>query len=240
MKEFFIGNGVVSPSAGLFGLNHILWIVGAFVFIVAASIYANKNKTSAKVLLIAMAVVMLVLRAVKYLVMHPFYWSNTFLSSIPYQLCTILSYVLPFTVFFNTKKLNKFIYPLAIIGGFITILYPDWVFNGRGLNFDKLESLIVHILLIAIPVVSTYSGRFKYNIKELYKPIAAMTLLVLYALIANLYITPGSNHMFMMRNPLPINFGPVHHYIVFTIAFLFVLFLMYLPSFIRQKRGKQK
>jgi hypothetical protein len=195
----------------------------------------KKYKKAGKVMLYTSAAVMLVLRIVKYLYFKPIYWNEGWGSIVPYELCTILSYILPFTVFLNTKKLNKFIYPLAIIGGVVTMAYSEWIFNGQGLNFNKFESLIVHILLIAIPYFSAAVGRFSFKIKDFFKPVIAMAFFVGYAYIANTYITPGANHMFIRVNPLPINF-PVHHMYFFAAFFLIVLFLMYAKDVFRKRR----
>ncbi len=234
-NEFFNGAGPANNNYALFELAHILWFAIPLVLIIVMCVLFRKYQKAGKVFLYIFASIMLALRITKYGIIKPFVWENNWIESIPFSLCTILSYILPFVVIFNFKKAMPYLYPLAILGGIITMAYPDWIFNGRGLNFNKLESLIVHILLIAIPFVSISVKRYQLKLTNFYKPVIALTIVTAYAHIANKFITPGTNHMFLESNPLPIDFGGLNHVIVFSVAMILVLFLMHIPGSFQKK-----
>ena len=184
-----MGKSNPNPAYTIFGTAHLMWLIIPLIAIALLAAIFHKHKRQGKVAIYVLAAVMITLRVLKYFVFKTFIWDTGWKTVVPFELCTILSFLIPFTVFFKTKKLNPYIYPLAIIGGIVTLAYPEWIFNGRGLIFDKLESLIVHILLIAIPVFSAVTKKnFSFKIRDYYKPVLAMLILITYAYIANIYI----------------------------------------------------
>jgi len=232
--DFFEGKTYADAANGLFGIKHILWITLTFVLLAALYPVLKRHKRIADIALTVFAVTMLVLRFVKYFIMYPFVWENSFARIIPYELCTIMSYVLPFTVLFRTHRLNSFIYPLAVFGGTVTLGYADWVFDGNSINFNKLESMIVHILLIYIPVLSAAADRYRFDVAKIYRPFAAMALLLVYAEVANEWITPGANHMYTRVNPLPKDTAPLHHMFLLGAGFVLFMAIIHAPDIVRR------
>ena len=243
LSGFFAEKSVPPENAGwkLFGLTHILWIVLPIAGIVALYYTFKKHMRAGEITLYVFAAIMLCLRFTKYVVIRPNYWGYDWIKIIPYELCTISSFVMPFLVFFKSKKLSTYLFPPAIMGGAVTLLYADWVFNGQGINFNKLESLTVHILLIAIPFISVAVGRIEFDIKKIYRPIIATAALVVYAAMANAWFEPGSNHMYLNENPLDFNlFGNAHHMFMFALIFFIGLVGIYSPSLIALIRSRKK
>lgn len=233
--------GGINSQFKIGGVPHILWLVLPLAVVAILCGVFSKHKKAGRITIYVLAVVLLVLRVVKYGFLKPLLWNETWKTIVPFELCTILTFVLPFTVFFKTAKFNAFVYPLAIFGGIVTLAYPEWIYNGYGLNFNKLESLIAHTALFAIPFFSQASQfNFKLQIRDYYKPVLAMLVLILYAYIANRFITPGTNHMFIKQNPLPINIPGMHHMVLFAAAFLLYLFLLCLPNLIKVTRAKRR
>jgi hypothetical protein len=236
LMDFFTRNTPLDPNASLFGVNHLLWLILPLVAIFFLTRLARKNERFATKAILTMAWIMLTLRIVKYLFFYPFVWGYGWERLIPYELCTISSYLMPFVVFFRWKRIAKYLFPLAILGGFITMAYSEWIFNGYALDFNKLESLIIHILLMAIPFVSTGTDLFSFRVKEIWKPIALIIVLLGWAELANRVIEPGSNHMYTRVNPLPFRIEPFHHLFTFGLIFLILLALLYLGDYVRTRK----
>lgn len=238
IEEFFAITEVGVDNMNMFGLNYILWIVIPLILLVPLFFIFRKYQNFGKKALLVIAIYLLAVRLIKNIVFKAWLWDEGWHNVVPFQLCGVLIYILPFTIFFNTKKLNAFLYPLAILGGFVMILYPDWVFNGGNMSFNKLESLFAHIFLFYIPILQLAVGNFKFNIKDIWKPLVALAALAGYAHIGNLLI-PNRNFMFLVENPLPFDL-PIPHLIVLgTVSVLFIA-LLYLPSVIRQLVAKRK
>jgi hypothetical protein len=233
--NFFMPNSA-DQNAGykIFGPVHILWIIVPILFLIGLAFLARKNKTWGKWILLVLAISLLVMRFVKYIILKPFFWDEGWISVIPFELCTIMTYIFPFTIFFKTDKLNRYIYPLAVLGGTVTIAYSEWIFNGRGMDVDKLESLLAHWIIIYIPFVRIAMGQFKLKFKEIYKPVIALIILVAYAWLANTYFTPGSNHMFLRSNPLPFQIPGIHHIFTLGLVFIALIILLYFPFNLRK------
>ena len=224
----------------LFGSAQILWLVVPLIILVGLCFLVRFLKKKGyekynKYLIWGIAGAMLLLRIVKYYIFKPFFWGETWKDIVPFELCTIMSFVFPFTVFPKADKLNTFIYPLGIVGGIVTIAYSEWIFNGSGMDFNKLESLIVHWLLVYLPYVRLANGEFSFRIRHYYRPLVALIVLVIYAWIANNFITPGANHMFLVKNPLPFQIPGLHHIFTLGLIGIVIVFLLYLP-FIKWKK----
>jgi uncharacterized membrane protein YwaF len=238
LMSFFIPNSAAeSKNYNIFGLAQLLWIVIPLAILIVACLIFRNRKKEGRILLIILASTMLLFRVLKYFVFKPFVWDEGWEQIVPFELCTIMSWIFPFTVYFKTNKLNTFIYPLGIIGGVVTLAYSEWIFNGRGLDFNKFESLIIHWILIAIPYIKVAMGEFSFKIKEIYRPFLALSIILLYSAIANAYITPGANHNYLRSNPLPFQIPGLHH--LFTLGLIGIVFmlLMYLP-FVKFKKVK--
>jgi uncharacterized membrane protein YwaF len=223
----------------LFGLAHILWLVIPLIILIGLCFLVRLLKQKGygkynKYLIWGIAGAMILLRIVKYYIFKPFFWDETWKEIIPFELCTIMSFVFPFTVFPKADKLNTYIYPLGIIGGFVTIAYSEWIFNGYGLDFNKWESLIVHWLLVYLPYIRLANSEFRFRIQDYYRPLVALIILVIYAWIANTFITPGANHMFLVKNPLPMQIPGLHHLFTLGLMAIAIIFLLYAP-FIKGK-----
>ena len=138
LHDFFMGTTKADSAAEIFGMKHLLWLFVPLVIIASLYFLFKKHKRAGEVTLLAFAITLLTLRFIKYVIFYPNIWGEGWDRLIPYELCTISSYILPFTVFFKTKRLNAYLYPLAIMGGFITLVYSEWIFNGYAFDFNKL------------------------------------------------------------------------------------------------------
>lgn len=226
LKQFFSLTESPVANMELFSLSHILWIVIPLLLTVAGYFLFKKYPKAGKIILFSLAMYLIVVRLIKNILFKSILWNEGWDNIIPFQLCGVMIYALPFTVFFKTKKLNRFIYPLALMGGFIMMLYPDWVFNGGNMNFNKIESLIAHFLIVFIPITSIAVDRFKFEVKDIYKPLLALLLLTFYAHIGNLLI-PNRNYMFLQTNPLPFQIPGIHHIFTFGLIFIVLMLLLY-------------
>lgn len=235
--NFFMPNSApATNSYKMFGLSQILWIVIPLIILIAICLFLRNKKKEGRIVLVVIACTMLTLRIAKYFVFKPFFWGEDWKQLVPFEMCTLMSWIFPMTIFFKTDKFNTFVYPLGIIGGVVTLAYSDWIFNGLGLDFNKFESLMIHWLLIAVPYIRLAMGDFKFKIKEIYRPFVALSIIIFYSFIANTYITPGANHNFLRSNPLPFQIPGLHH--IFTLGLIGIVLItaLYLP-FLKKKKA---
>ena len=221
----------------LFGLAQLLWIIIPLVLLIFTCLVVRRNKRAGKIIIYGLGIALLALRIVKYALLKPFFWDEGLLQILPFEMCTVLSFIMPFTIFFKTNKLNTYLYPLGIIGGLVTLLYSDWIYNGLGLDFNKLESLIAHWILIAVPYLMVVIGEFRFDIKKMHRAFIGLLILVIYAEIGNSYINPGANYNYIRENPLPFQIPGLHHLFTFALIGIVLILSLYLPFVKKRQAG---
>lgn len=122
---------------------------------------------------------------------------------ISFQICGVNNVLLPIAVLFNVKPMKDFTFLTSILGGITVILYPSTVLFGDPftVTFPMVRSLIVHMILVALPLFLIRTGEFRLELKHWKRTLIGTILVFLWALYGNLVVDPGANYMFLMTNP---------------------------------------
>lgn len=96
--------------------------------------------------------------------------------NISFQMCAIMTWTTIVTLILSAflKKENKFLQLLynilfgcALVGGFLTFMYPDCISNNYPiLHFINIQTIITHSLLIFVPIYLIKTKDFKVEIKN--------------------------------------------------------------------------
>lgn len=156
--------------------------------------------------------------------------------AFPFHLCTILTFLLPFIVIFNLKKLKTPAYTLALMGGTITVLIGDY-FDHWFLAFPSIEGMIAHSILILLPIIEIAIGRFRFEFKQSWTVFIGIGLLLIWAWLANdlFFKSYDSNYMYLKENGLPGNLGGDYYFVIYGVLFfLFYLLIFGIPTLYRR------
>jgi uncharacterized membrane protein YwaF len=227
---------------GSFGWRHLLWIA----FVIGAAIggflvfrrHAKVEKTIVTTLVVLLFCFRFANQTTRAIlgVEHP--WTEAF----PFHMCTVLTFLLPLTLVFDWKAIKTPVYVLAIMGGTVTMLLGDY-FDNRFLTVFALEGIAAHSILILVPIWEIAAGRFRLDLRDIWKVGAGILVLMGWAMLANLvfFRDYDPNYMYLMKNELP--FGNDENYFLFyVLIFLFFLGVIYsvpLWNFLRGRNRSQ-
>jgi hypothetical protein len=197
----------------------------------------SRHKKAARPFALAVTFTMLVFRLAVYTTRAAV--RGVWLSELPWNMCTIMSYMLPFVILFRWKALAQTVYTLSITGGFAySFLFPSVYANSFFALFE-LESLWVHAVLIYIPVTLMAAGEFWLELKRWWHTAVGVCICAGVAVLGNIY-DPASNYMGLNYNILPNNFAGDYFPLVYAALFAVYLSLFYGGfAFARYIRAKQ-
>ena len=169
---------------------------------------------------------------------------------LPLYPCSVIMYVLPFTIW-GTEKLkniaNGYICTIGFIGALINFVYPATALpNYSVLSFVGLHALLYHgaMLFCATSMVATgyHSLKFAKKWTDLLLPAIPILVFSIPANIVN-YTIPGCDYMFFMGNFtfLGTIFKNTPDYVTTILAYILYIVvpaLFYLPGFIKNQKQK--
>lgn len=231
LKKFFFyfnDNGYVSTFSdglgeGAFGYRHLIWgllviilSVGGYLFFKK---YPLKEKKVVLFLIISLFTVRLFHQTTRAIIGAESPWTQAF----PFHMCTVLTFLLPLTVFFHWDKIKTPVYVLSIMGGVITLLMGDY-FSDQFLTFWTLEGMSAHTILILVPIYEIAAQRFNLDIKKSWEVLVGILVLMAWATLANevFYADLNANYMYLKENALP--FGNDQNFFLFYILIFFLFF----------------
>lgn len=212
-----------SLGEGSFGYRHIIWMLVIILMAIWGYRYFKKHpKIESKVvliLLVALFFVRLTNQTVRAIMGVESPWTEAF----PFHMCTVLTFLLPLTYVFRWEKIKTPVYVLAMMGGIITVLMGDY-FSSVFMNFFTLEGMSAHTILILVPIFEIAAGNFKLELKESWKVLVGILVLMGWATLANLvfFVDYDPNYMYLLHNELP--FGNDHNYFFFYMIIFTVFF----------------
>ncbi|MFA5007425.1 MAG: YwaF family protein [Candidatus Izemoplasmatales bacterium] len=236
LREFLIrfftyafdgGSGPTSYSDGLgegaFGWRHFLWIGFVVLAAVLGSFYFRKRPKAERTFVTIFAISLFAFRLVHQTVRASIGVEVPWTQAFPFHMCTVLTFLLPLTIVFDWKAIKTPVYVLSIMGGVITVILGDY-FDNRFLTMFALEGMSAHTLLILIPIYEFAAGRHRLELRDAWRVIAGILVLMGWATLANLVFYPdsGANYMYLMENALP--FGTDKNYFLFYILIFLVFF----------------
>jgi len=173
-----------------------------------------------------------------------FVGGNYMLKYLPLHLCSINIFLIAIHAFKpQLKGLGNFLYMVSIPGAMSALLFPSWVSLPLA-NFMHLHSFTIHMLLAAYPIILTYGGDIKPDVKQLPK-----CLLLLAAMAVPLYFFnfwADTNFMFLKfaEAGTPLVWFAEHwgsHLLGFPVLIGAAIAIMHLPPLLlRRLRNKTK
>ena len=236
---FFMTSDNIPEGVGFrtFGPTHLIWLLAGILLCVAACIFYKKlPQNKQKLWLRGLGIGIFLLEVVKDLALV---WLGEFTwGYLPFHLCGINLLLIAFDVFKPTKVVRSFLYYFAIPGASLALLFPNWTELPLW-NFFCLNSIVIHFLLVLYPLLLVTTGQAATDLRS---AIQGVGLLVAMAVpVYGLNLLWDTNFMFLMEpdtgNPLEL-FEKLlgSHLWGFPILLPVVIFIMYAPAAIFQKR----
>jgi len=238
---FFETKDTIAPGLGFkaFGPAHILWLLAALLFCVAACILFKKldGRKQKRTLVILGATIFLleILKDLVLLRIGQFSWGY-----LPFHLCGINVLLIAFDTIKQTKVVRSFLYYFSIPGAALALLFPNWTTLPLW-NFFNLHSFIVHILLVLYPLLLVTTNQVVTNLKAALRGVLLLVALAIPVYFLNLLW--DTNFMFLMEsdtgNPLALFEALLgSHLWGFPILLPIVMLIMYIPILICNKLKK--
>ena len=190
----------------IFGWQHILYLVICAIIFVPALICAKKfakTERSQHIIVKATGVLLLISilisRIAQTLIYDTFNWRNFF----PTAFCGTTSLVLSLAVVFGKKDncVLHFTWFLALVGGIVTSIYPDFV--GRNDYFfhpDVITSFVHHTISIVMVIVLLMFKHINITYKKWYYSLLGFCCYITYGVF--LMATFGYSDTFNMFTPI--------------------------------------
>ncbi len=240
---FFQTKGSIPEDLGFntFGSTHIIWLLAGILFCVAACIFFKRLSChKRKITLIVLGTYIFLQEMAKnvvLIILGKFSWGY-----LPFHLCGINILLIAFDVIKQTKTVRSFLYYFAIPGAALALLFPNWT-SMPFWNFFHLHSFTIHILLVLYPLLLVTTNQVATDLKS---ALRGVLLLVVMAIpVYGLNLLWDTNFMFLMEpdsgNPLEF-FEKLlgSHLWGFPILLPVVIFIMYLPILLFQKRKQNR
>lgn len=196
MQTEYFFTFVIPPDVGisLFGPEHIFWLVTAAIVCIALVMAYRRTGVRGKrrIQLTVGSVIM----ASELLRITALVCAGVFsINSLPLHLCGIAAYLtFIHAILGRGELLGEFLYSLCMPGSLFALLTPDWVAYPV-LNLLSINSFIVHILLVAYPLMLVCGGTVKPDVRRI--PKCFLMLFLMAVPIAVFDRLTGANFMFL-------------------------------------------
>ena len=243
MKYFFETTESIADGLGfsLFGNLHLLWLGAAIACLVGNLLGYRRLEESGRCKwrrIIAWLLITDELFKMAILI----YSGRYGFSYLPFHLCSINIFAIAIHAYKPSKILDNFLYTVCIPGALAALLFPSWtklpVTSGM-----HIHSFTVHILLMMYPVVLTFGGDLKPDVRQMPKSLGLLLLMAIPIYGINLLL--DTNFMFLMSadpgNPLYF-FETLwgNHLLGFPVIIAGVLLVMYGPIVLIKKLCKKE
>ena len=128
---------------------------------------------------------------------------------LPFQLCSMLCYIIPAAVILKKRWLYDAVAPICIMGGFLFFFYPTGIIDRYPpFSFRVLESMFQHTVILFFGVFLYASGQAKMQLKTIHRPMLFLLGIGAIAIAANLVfgtVDDGVNFFYIRKNILGLN-----------------------------------
>ena len=241
LPYFFESVETVPAGVGfnMYDTCHLSWLLAFVLFTVFFSVtYKKASLEKRKKIRILFVILLLLDEAVKTAGLLAI--DGYLPKYLPFHLCSINIFIITYHAFKMHKICGIYLYTVSIPAALCALLFPTWTSLPLA-NYMHLHSFTVHILLAAYPIMLTYAGDIRPEIKAIPHCLALLAALAAVAYVVNLLL--GTNFMFLMYpdvgNPLSwfeTNWG--NHRYGFPVMISGILLVMYLPVYFLEKRRK--
>lgn len=261
--DYFFGfdNYLTQNVDWFYNFNHFILIVMVAAFIVGCyfmlSAKSEKGKKITKLVLAGVLFILEIGRIIYKYLLHVHnggdasnfnWWWN-----ISFQMCAIMTWTTIVTLILSAflKKENKFLQLLynmlfgcALVGGFLTFMYPDCISNNYPiLHFINIQTIITHALLIFVPIYLIKTKDFRVDIKNFWNVYVGYVFIGSVALSASLI--SGNNFAYSLNFDL-VDLGVAFpwHLPVIMIVISAIALVLYgcfeLAYYIKRKHNKNE
>ena len=203
-QYFFDTKETVPADVGWshYGLWHLFWLAVMAAFITLISVRYRKRDAAARarwrktmgLVILGMEICKLTMLALVGRYTHEY---------LPLHLCSVNILLINVHARRSGPVLDNFLYGICIPGAMAAMIFPDWTMLPY-LNYNNIHSFIIHILLVAYPVMVTAGGDLKPDWRKLPRCLLFTLAMAVPVYLFNLKF--GTNFMFLMRaeegNPL--------------------------------------
>lgn len=245
MPEFFTEYHKLDdvPGYGIFGAVHIGWLLASALMIFLLCLWFRRLKPESRRLtekIIGCS--MVVLEALKILILY--LDGSMDVSYLPLHLCGISIFICAFRAFFPIKTASELMYCVCMPGALMALLFPNWIEIYPFFNYFNLYSILIHVLIVAMPLMLVCAGDIKPNVRNLWK--CALVLLAFALLIHPINLKFSTNFMFTVRPSAgsPLEWfeklwGNPGYLLGFPICAAVLWTVMYLPFSLKSKKNKE-
>jgi hypothetical integral membrane protein (TIGR02206 family) len=246
MLKYFWADGSDIPSemdTPNFSPGHIAWAISAFLLILLILLLYRRQSPTTRERIKRGFILFLLGSEIAVWIWKLAIGHYSFRDTLPLHLCSQAIFIELAAVFIRKDTLFKeFSYSLAMPAAFSAIITPGWYYPF--FSFAYLQSAIMHMILILIPVLIVWGDGFRPDYRRL--PRCFSLLLLLAAMTAIADIVFDSNYMFLCYVPkdTPLQVFEVWFgnpgYMIPEIALIFVIWtVLYLPWVIADRRRKR-
>ena len=233
-----IPEGVGFP---LFGMTHLIWLGISLAFVVGSCLlYRSLRSTQREKMRLLFAAALIADELFKYVILTVGdRWLPEYL---PFHLCSVNIFLIALHSVRPGKLTDNFLYSVCIPGALSALLFPNWAVLPFP-NLMHLHSFILHILLVAYPVMLTFAGEIRPSGRYVPKCVLLMLVLGIPGIICN--FTLGTNFMFLMYadpgNPLYI-FEQMwgNHLLGLPVLIAGVIVVMHGPRLLFRQLGERR
>lgn len=262
MDYFFGFDNYLSQNIDwFFNFNHFMLIIMVAVFIAGCYfLLSAKSEKGEKITKLVLASVLFILeigRIIYKYLLHVHNGGNAsnfnWWWNISFQMCAIMTWTTIITLILSAflKKENKFLQLLynmlfgcALVGGFLTFMYPDCISNNYPiLHFINIQTIITHALLIFVPIYLIKTKDFRVDIKNFWNVYVGYVFIGSVALSASLI--SGNNFAYSLNFDL-VDLGVAFpwHLPVIMIVISAIALVLYgcfeLAYYIKRKHNKNE
>ena len=242
MREFVVDD-FPGISFNLFGITHLLCLTILVVGLILIYIYRNKIENLSKFtktkIKITMVIIWLLNRFI-YVGSYMHFGIYDWKANLPLHFCFVTGYMFVIGILFKKKNLLKIVYFFAFMGPFTATIWPD--LRSSFDYFIFYEFFISHHLFVLFMFFTFYMEKIKIVKNDLYKGIFWANVLFLFVFIFNNYF--GTNYI--MSEKLPDHILTLYPFlksinypiIILEVTGLVVIFLSYIPVYLRNKENK--
>lgn len=188
----------------VYGIEHILFllivtIISTFSLILLKKYIKNEKKQ--KIVIIIFAIIHFSLVVWNRLAVNEY--NLNLLKLLPTSFCGTTSFVFPFCIVFCKKdsKILQFASSCALLGGIVTLAYPDFIGQDASIFYDKtITGLLHHVFLVYNFILICIFGRYKPSMKNWNSLILGLCCYMTYGVFSITII--GNSDAMVIYNPL--------------------------------------
>lgn len=165
----------------------------------------------------------------------------TIQEELPFHLCRLLAFILPFVIYYKNKKWFGITYFFTMVGTLQALLTPD--LPQAAPHYSYASYWILHGVLIYLPIYCIVVFGFRVNKKDFINAVIAGNIYLILTLIVNFAI--GSNYFYTSHKPPSASLldflGPWPWYILSVeLLTIFLFVLAWIPFWFGKKGNRIK